>query len=232
MTTPPRLCDDARDALAAYRDAAPGAARRQANLDAVLDRVEREAPVRPAAAAGLLWPIGWGVASAAAAAGLIWGVITVRSPESVAPTPARQPAAAEPATPSTRRAPAVPQAPVEAAPPGPVQTPPKRPVSPKPTSAPQGEPPRGSDLVAETRVLREVRASIGAGAYEDAARQLQAYTLEFPDGALREDAQAYRVIVACKRGRVAATLRSAFVRRYPDSPHAARIAAACEGEKE
>lgn len=236
MTTPPRLTDDARDVLAAYRQASPGAERRRANLEAVLERVERDAPPRAAAAAGLLWPIGWGLASAVAAAGLVWGVVTVRSPE---PAPEPAPAANEVPTlvetpPRPKRTPAPQPAiepPVEPLAQPPVQTPTKR-LEAKPAVADTAEAPPSSDLREETRLLRGVRSSINQEAYEDAARQLEAYTLAFPDGALREDAQAYRVIVSCKRGRDATALRGAFARRYPDSPHTARIASACEGEKE
>ena len=235
MTKPPRLSDDARDVLAAYRQAAPGGERRRANLDAVLRRVEADAPPRAAAAAGLLWPIGWGLASAAAAAGLIWGVITVRAPEPAPPPPPIEDAPAVIETPAPKRSaprPVLEQPDDAVVVPPPVQTPRARAVEPKPAAPETTDAPRSSDLREETRLLREVRASIAEGAYEDAASQLQAYTLAFPDGALREDAQAYRVVVACKQGRPASALRSAFARRYPDSPHTARIAAACEGEKE
>ncbi len=233
MTTPPRLSDDARDVLAAYRQAAPGADRRQVNLDAVLERVHQDAPPRAAAAAGLLWPIGWGLASAAAAAGLIWGVITVRAPEPAPPPSEETPAVEPPASPqSSRPRPAAPEQPAEAVVPPPVQTPARRTSPAKTEDVERVDPPRASDLREETRMLRAVRASIGKGAFEGAARQLEAYTVAFPNGALREDAQAYRVFVACKRGRTASALRDAFARRYPDSPHAVRIAAACEGEKE
>ena len=239
MTTPPprhppELTRDAKDVLAAYRHAAPGAERRQANLEAVLSRVEEDAPPRAAAAAGLLWPVGWGVASAVAAAGLVWGVVTVRAPEpSPPPVVEEGPAAVTepPAAPPSPPVRPVPQAPVEPVLQPAIQTPTKR-VEPKPVAADAVDVGRKTDLGEETRLLRQVRGSIAQEAYDAAARQLEAYTLAFPDGALREDAQAYRVIVACKRGRSASALRSAFARRYPGSPHTARIAAACEGEKE
>lgn len=232
MTTPPRLSDDARDVLAAYRQAAPGSKRRRANLDAVLQRVEEDAPPRAAAAAGLLWPIGWGLASAAAAAGLIWGVITVRAPEPAAPPSEDTPAVEEATPPKAPRPRPAPEQPAEAVVPPPVQAPAARATAPKVVDVERVEAPRASDLREETRMLRAVRASIGKDALDEAARHLEAYTVAFPNGALREDAQAYRVIVACKRGRPASALRDAFARRYPDSPHAVRIAAACEGEKE
>ncbi len=81
----PRLSDQAQDALAAYREASPGSQRRAANLRAVHERVRAEASPPAAAAAGLLWPLGWGMASAAAAAVLVWGLVEARSVGEEAP---------------------------------------------------------------------------------------------------------------------------------------------------
>jgi len=235
MSTPPlpRLSDDARDVLDVYRRAAPGDARRRANLDAVRGRVEREAPPTRAAAAGLLWSVGWGTASAVVAAGLVWGVVEVRSPS----TPPTAPEPAQTAEPLASGSTPAPTQPVVAPPqprlealslpaPAPAQRPRSR--SSEPAAAPQ----RTSDLEAETNLLRSIRASIGAGRLEDAARALEQHGVEFPAGALREDADAYRVIVACKRGEDASAARRAFGRRYPGSPHRARITAVCDAEKE
>ena len=230
---PPRLSDEAHDVLADYRQATPGAERKQANLQAVLDRVESSTPPRAAAAAGMLWPIGWGVGSAIAAAGLIWGIVSVRSPvQAPPPSPVEIPQHSE-VPPASTPAPPPSEAPPEVAAPVPTPAPIQRPT-PKPRAS-GAEVPASSSVAGlreETRRLRGVRRALADDAYDAAARQLEDYAEAFPDGALREDAQAYGVVVACKRGRDARALRTAFARRYPDSPHGARIDAACEGEKQ
>ena len=233
----PRLSDDAQDALAAYRDASPGLQRRTANLGAVRGRVAAQSPPKAAAAAGLMWPLGWGLASAVAAAGLVWGLIEVRSVE-VEPPAARAeaPAVVAPVKPSRtlpREVPSQRSAAARPAEPVPVQRPTK--TSPAPHVEAPGVAPVAaeSDLREETRRLRDVRASIASAAWDDAARDLAAYTHAFPNGALREDAQAYRIIVRCEQGNSAKALRRAFDDRYPASPHAVRMDAACrEGKKE
>ena len=228
------LSADARQALTAYRDASPGSRRRAENLGAVRRRVSAEAPPKVAAAAGLMWPLGWGLASAAAAAGLVWGLIEVRSVEpeasqvgTVAPSVVakERPARAVPKGAAARRV---------------VSESPSDPASvqrPAPRAEPQKVAPIApdsgavvSDLREETRRLRQVRASIASASWEDAARDLAAYTHAFPNGALREDAQAYRIIVRCEQGKPATALRRAFDDRYPASPHAVRIDAACRSE--
>lgn len=228
------LSDDAENTLAAYRAASPGARRRATNLDAVHKRVSAEPPARAAAAAGLMWPLGWGLASAVAAGGLVWGLVEVRSVEVEGPearTEASAVAAEEtPSRATPRDVPprrAVPEAPTE---PVPVQRPTKIAVPPRPEPSELAPAPASSDLREETRRLRDVRASIASSAWGDAARELDAYTHAFPNGALREDAQAYRIIVRCEQGSSAKALRRAFDDRYPASPHAVRMDAAC-GEK-
>lgn len=232
------LSDDAENTLAAYRAASPGARRRATNLDAVHKRVSAEPPARAAAAAGLMWPLGWGLASAVAAGGLVWGLVEVRSVEVEGPQARTEASAVAAEETPSRTAPrdvprlrAVPEAPTDSVP---VQRPTKTAVPPR------AEPselvpvpalaPASSDLREETRRLRDVRASIASSAWGDAARELDAYTHAFPNGALREDAQAYRIIVRCEQGSSAKALRRAFDDRYPASPHAVRMDAAC-GEK-
>lgn len=235
----PLLSDDAKDALAAFRNASPGSQRRATNLDAVRGRVSLEAPSKAAAAAGLMWPLGWGLASAAAAAGLVWGLVEVRSVEVEVALPQTE-APAVVAQEKTTRAvlrdtPSRPIAPEPRADPIPVPRPAKnsgpRPAEPS-ALAPAADPaPAASELREETRRLREVRASIASAAWDAAARELAAYTHAFPNGALREDAQAYRIIVRCEQGNSAKALRRAFDDRYPASPHAVRMDAACGTEK-
>lgn len=229
MSESPPMSDDARATLEAYRAASPGAARRQANLEGVRARVRSEAPTK-AAAAGLMWPLGWGLASATAAAGLLWGLVSLREPP---PAPESQPPAVdapatEPLPPESPRAQPMPSAPdpvLSAEPP--VQRPsPKRIKPRRDETAPS--PGASSSLREETRLLREVRASLSAGELQQASVLLDRYTQDFPNGALREDAQAYRIVVRCGQTQDATALRNAFVRRYPASPHAARIEAACD----
>lgn len=233
----PRLSADAQDALAAHRDASPGSQRRAANLAAVRGRVAAESPPKAAAAAGLMWPLGWGLASAAAAAGLVWGLVEFRSVEVEAPAaPTEAPAVEAPKEPSRTTPRAVPSprtTPQPPAEPSPIEKPTKTPLTPQVEVAAVAPVPAASDLREETRRLRGVRASIASAAWDDAARELAAYTHAFPNGALREDAQAYRIIVRCEQGNSAKALRRAFDDRYPASPHAVRMDAACrEGKKQ
>jgi len=230
MSKPPRLSEEARAMLAAYRDAAPGAARREANLDAVRERADTP---RRAAAAGLATPIAWGLASAAAAAGLVWGLSAVRAPEPEAP-PAPVEAPASAAESPAHAVAADPRSVQEVVTPSDVATPSLPTAVDKPKRAQPAPSPAASasDLREETRLLRTVRTAISTGALDDAARSLDAYTTAFPNGALREDAQAYRIIVRCGQGRDVSALRRAFEQRYPASPHVARIDAKCGGEKE
>ncbi len=236
--TPPRLSDDARDVLDAYRRQAPGPARRRANLEAVRARVDEESSPRAAAAAGLAWPIGWGMASAAVAAGLVWGLVSVRTPEPVREVPsveAPSTVSEEPSRPAPARTVQQPKTepPAEAEAPAPPAAPVQRPVPrERPSAASEPPAPSASALREETRLLRNVRSALAAEAWSEASEHLDAYTVAFPNGALREDAQAYRVVVRCKQGSDAQALRRSFVKRYPESPHLARIEAACGQEKE
>lgn len=225
----PPLSEEARRTLDAFRAASPGAGRRQANRGAVRRRIEEEARAPAAAAAALAWPLGWGLVSAAAAAGLIWGIVAIRSPAVTTQVSPAVEAASTAAPPSQEQAP---QTAVSSPPPRqamPVAAPPasvpvtKRMMEPvAPAAAPTA-----SALVEETRMLREVRGAIASGELDRAAKALDLYTAKFPDGALREDAQAYRVVVKCEQGLDGSALRRAFERRYPVSPHVARIEAAC-----
>lgn len=239
----PQLSHEARDVLDSYRQACPGAERRRVNLESVRWRIEAETAPPAVAAAGLAWPIGWGLASAVAAAGLVWGLVEFRSPQPPAVSP--QPAiSAEdiasdsaPSSVSRRSSPKVAPQPesteaveTPVAPVAPVL----RPSTPRPSvvKPPAPQEPASSDLREEMQMLRKVRASILSGALSDAARVLDDYATAFPKGAMREDAEAYRIMVHCKRGENASSLLRAFASRYPDSPHVARIEATCKGEEE
>ncbi len=235
MTSGPNLppsSENARRALEAFRSASPGPRRREANREGVRQRV-RDGRRIPTAAAGLVWPLGWGLASAAAAAGLIWGIVAIRAPATPEPTaPTRNEAAASAAQPEPRT-PAVSAAQPDAVKPDPLPEDSGAPEPERAVRVSQGPAlPPASALVEETRMLRAVRAAIAAGELDQAAEALDVYTARFPNGALREDAQAYRVVVKCGRAEDSTILRRAFERRYPLSPHVARIQAACDRKKE
>ncbi len=230
MNSMPPLSDEARAALAAYRTRSPGAERAPANLSAVRGRLS--APSR-AAAGGLAWTLGWTAASAATAAAVLVGVIRLTHVESQSSDPPSSEQAVD-------LAPRQPEAPTrdvsttspipEVERPAALLAPSASSVEPSGTSAGGGGPSRPPrvDLVEETRLLRAVRAGIGSGDLDAATRNLDEHRRRFPRGALREDRDAYAVIVSCRGGKPSVRVRARFVSTYPQSPHLPRIADACD----
>ena len=129
-----------------------------------------------------------------------------------APAPAPHPAASSRAVPAPEAAALAPA--VEA------PAPPAR----------QLKPPSGLRLEEEAALLAEVQGALRSGQANAALAKLEGYDRRFPTGMLRAEADAARVFALCSAGRVEKARASAtrFVQRYPSSPAAARVQAACK----
>jgi hypothetical protein len=131
-------------------------------------------------------------------------------------------------------APVVQLAPLHTAPPEAFLTPP--PVSEAPLVEAPAQParaikaPTGLRLEQEAALLAEVQGALRSGQAATALTKLESYDRRFPTGMLRAEADAARVFALCGAGRVDKARASAarFVQRYPSSPAAARVQAACK----
>jgi hypothetical protein len=90
--------------------------------------------------------------------------------------------------------------------------------------------PSGLRLEEEAALLAEVQGALRSGQAHTALSKLESYDHRFPTGMLRAEADAARVFALCSAGRVDKARASAtrFVQRYPSSPAAARVQAACK----
>lgn len=88
----------------------------------------------------------------------------------------------------------------------------------------------GLRLQEEAALLAEVQGALRSGQANAALGKLESYDRRFPSGMLRAEADAARVFALCSAGRVDKARASAarFVQRYPSSPAAARVQAACK----
>lgn len=84
-----------------------------------------------------------------------------------------------------------------------------------------------SSLEREIALLDSVKAKLGAGAASDAARALDTYDTEFPQGTLRPEATVLRIRTLLLQGRRAEAqkLGDDFLTKHPGSVHAKRIRA-------
>jgi Outer membrane lipoprotein len=101
------------------------------------------------------------------------------------------------------------------------------------TSAPPSravKPQTGLRLQDEAALLAEVQGALRSGQASVALAKLESYDRRFPTGMLRSEADAARVFALCSAGRVekARAAATRFVQRYPSSPAAARVQAACK----
>jgi hypothetical protein len=96
--------------------------------------------------------------------------------------------------------------------------------------APRSKPAPGLRLQDEAALLAEVQGALRAGNPKQALGKLEGYDRRFPSGMLRAEADAARVFALCASGRAdkARTFAARFVQRYPGSPAAARVQAACK----
>lgn len=93
------------------------------------------------------------------------------------------------------------------------------------TSAPVLTP---SALDRESALIAAAQAAMKRGDGKTAAARLAEHARRFPHGIMAEDREALGVIVRCRGADPnASAARSEFLRRWPSSPHAARVRAAC-----
>lgn len=85
------------------------------------------------------------------------------------------------------------------------------------------------DLEAELRLVAGIRAALRRGDADAALAAIAAHRRDFKAGALIQERDAHEVEAVCAAGRgdEARALADAFVRRWPESTHRARVAAAC-----
>ena len=90
--------------------------------------------------------------------------------------------------------------------------------------------PNGLRLEQEAALLAEVQGALRSGQANLALGKLESYDRRFPTGMLRAEADAARVFALCSAGRVekARSAATRFVQRFPSSPAAARVQAACK----
>jgi hypothetical protein len=82
-------------------------------------------------------------------------------------------------------------------------------------------------LAEETQLLRAAREALAAGDPKDALRSLADHEERFPDGALVEERMLYRAIARCRSRAPDPAEATAFLRRFPTSPHAPRVKNEC-----
>jgi hypothetical protein len=95
------------------------------------------------------------------------------------------------------------------------------------TSAPaaQSAVMRSSRLKAEAALLRAAREQLRAGHLASAANMLATAEREFPEATLSQEREALNIELLSQSGQKVLAVQRAeeFLRRYPESPHAARV---------
>jgi hypothetical protein len=88
-------------------------------------------------------------------------------------------------------------------------------------------------LAEELRLMRAASAALSANDIPRTLNLLSEHAERFPEGALREERRALRVISLCKQGRshFALVERDEFLSSSPRSPLTARVREACESSK-
>ncbi|HET6335836.1 MAG TPA: hypothetical protein VFG30_21570 [Polyangiales bacterium] len=88
-------------------------------------------------------------------------------------------------------------------------------------------------LAEELRLMRAASAALATNDIQRTLDLLSQHAERFPDGALREERRALRVISLCKQGRshFALAERDEFLSSSPRSPLTARVREACESRQ-
>jgi hypothetical protein len=219
---------EVRALLDAARSARPGAAAR-ARMDAALAAqlgvpLGAPPPAAPPPAAPILSGalaklITVGVLVGAAGA----GVVALRAPAERAVAPVATSSAAPPMSASALPV-VAPPAP-EVIDPAPSAEPPPRPLR-RPKLAP---PPAAGTLDEEVALLRDAQRALREGDGAQALGHLDALAARHPDGVLREERLAARVLALCAAGRVdeAREAGQRFVAEMPGSVQADRVRGSC-----
>ncbi|WP_437938732.1 hypothetical protein [Sorangium sp. So ce341] len=84
----------------------------------------------------------------------------------------------------------------------------------------------------DAKLLRDVRAALGAGKGEEALRMLEARRANPTEGVLGQERAAAHVLTLCRLGRTAEARAASerFLRQHPRSPLGERIRRACAGD--
>ena len=82
-----------------------------------------------------------------------------------------------------------------------------------------------SSLAEEVAALDRARAASSAGSFQAAARLIDDYHRQFPDGALGADAEVIALdALSASHDRAAVTARAArFLAQHPNDPHAGHV---------
>lgn len=225
---PPSLADLA----AAERDAAPDPAAEARVWAAVEHRLTHGPPPPalpdPGAGALLKWIGGLALVGGLVGGALAWPRDAPPEPP-VSPPPVGRPAALGPDPedmspapwPIVQVAPPAPPAPR----PRPTTPPPRKPPAPAPAA-----PAEPHDLAAELRLIAEIRADLRRGDPAATLAGVREHRATFGrDGALIEERSAHEVEALCAVGQRGESRRLAaeFLRRWPQSPQRASVAASC-----
>jgi hypothetical protein len=92
--------------------------------------------------------------------------------------------------------------------------------------------PRSSDLSREARALSGVQRAVRDGRSSEALALLDQQDRDFPEGELRQERVAARVVALCAAGRAsqARALAASFLAQAPRSPLAERMRTVCAGQ--
>lgn len=181
---------------------------------------------------GLAWKVGLGIVAIGAVAGAVSLGVGTRAPEhesapSVAP-PVPEPAHVDeaPVEPAAETAPAI------AAPPDPVARRERPPHATAVSTAPPTQSaPEVDSVLEEARLVARANAAIEAHDGVAALAILAEHARRFPEGQLREERFADRILALCETGDVERARREAasFLNVFPASLHAEAIRASCVG---
>lgn len=104
----------------------------------------------------------------------------------------------------------------------------------RPREAPDAPASEPLDLAAELRLIASIRGALQRGDADLALARIAEHREKFgEDAALAQERGAHEVEAVCAAGRAADARRlaAAFFKKWPDSPHRARVAASCGEQK-
>lgn len=192
-----------------------------------------------AAAAVALLTLDWGGTDVTAAQGPApHQAVDQRETESNATSvtrserPARRPSPAQrtatPPVPDTTDTTDQPAAPIETVAPTPRKRGRRKASAPQPTVE-SAAAPAESSLAAETKLLDRARKAVAADRAQEALRLLREAEERFPDGVLRQERAALRVVALCSAGKhdQGRSAAAAFLRAHPRSALRGRVESAC-----
>ncbi len=180
---------------------------------------------------GLAWKVGLGIVAIGAVAGAVSLGVGTHVPEhEIAPSLApsvREPADVDeaPVEPPAATAPAI------AAPPNPVVRRERPHATAVSTTPPSASAPEVDSVLEEARLVARANAAIESHDGATALAILAEHARRFPEGQLREERFADRILALCETGDVERARREAasFLNVFPASLHAETIRASCIG---